>query len=504
MAGTPVPHARRQTRMITQSARYQPGQFVLAKHPLFFCLVLALLTRLPVALFDNNFVAPDEIVQYIGQAHRLVYGSGPVPWEFQVGLRSWLIPGVLAGPVWLAKALGGSPHAGIVLVKVLLCFPSLSIVWCAFQWGRIYHGVRGACIAGGLAALWPDLWLMAPHALEEALSAYTLVPAAYFASRVRQAGATRHVLAAGSLLGLSFVLREQLAPAIAIIGIYLCWRNLRFWLLGVGIACVPVLLAGGLDWLTWGQPFRSFWLNIYLNAVVDVSSSTFGASPYSFYFLLLGFDWLWSSVPVLLFASRGARTLPFAALAALSILAEHSLIPHKEFRFIFPAIALIVPLVGLGLAASWPRFSKSERILSLLFLLSGPLVSPMTLLNLQMQTNAVRLYSELAQRHPCTVAVEVANGMFMPITPIFGTTDFANTPFAANADAIVAPEDTSSIPPSFIRQNCVKQDRGPVSAEKPRICYWIKPTGWCREKHRPPPFELIFPPAARRFIIDRH
>ena len=474
---------------------------LLETHPLAVCLTLALLTRLPVALFDNNFVAPDEIIQYIGQAHRLVYGSGPVPWEFQVGLRSWLIPGALAGPVWLAKAFGGSPHAGIVLVKVLLCFLSLTIVWCSFQWGRIYHGIKGGCIAGGVAALWPDLWLMAPHALEEALSAYALVPATYFATRARQGGTTTHVLAAGFLLGLSFVLREQLAPAIAIIGIYLCWRNIRFWLLGIGIACVPLLLAGGLDWLTWGQPFRSFWLNVYLNAVLGISSSSFGGSPPDFYPLMLLADWLWGIAGVLLFASRGARALPFVALAAISILAEHSLIPHKEFRFIFPAIALIIPLAGLGLAASWPRFSSSRRNVAVLFLLSGPFLSPLVLINLTMQTTAYQLSNELAQRHPCTVAVSIADSYFMPVTPIFGKTNFTNAQNAAQTDAIIAPKNIGGIPPGFVRQSCVARNRGPFSGSVPQICYWVKPSGWCQEAKPPPPFELIFPPAARRFII---
>ncbi|MDE2239400.1 MAG: mannosyltransferase, partial [Rhodospirillales bacterium] len=448
-------------------------------YPLAVCLALALAFRLPVALFDNNFAAPDEILQYLGQAHRLVYHSGPVPWEFQVGLRSWLIPGFLAGPVWLAKALGGSPPAGIVLVKALLCFCSLSIVWSSFQWGRMYHGLRGACIAGGLAAAWPDLWLMAPHALEEALSAYTLVPAAYFASQARESGATRHILAAGFLLGLTFVLREQLAPAIAIIGIHLCWRNTRSWLLGVGIACVPVLLAGGLDWLTWGQPFRSFWLNVYLNAIVGVSAGAFGAVPVGFYPLMLLVDWLWSMAGVFLFIFRSTRALRFVILAALVTIAEHSLIPHKEFRFIFPAIALTIPLVGLGVAASLPRLAKFERILAGLFLLSGPFLSPMLRTNLLMQTTAYQLSNELAQQHPCAVTIAILNGLFMPITPIFVGTHFTNAPYAAQTDAIIAPKDAVGIPPGFVRQSCVARNRGPFSGNAPQICYWIKRAGWC-------------------------
>ena len=39
---------------------------------------------------------PDEIYQTQEQAHRLVYGYGIVPWEFRDGVRSWILPGLLA------------------------------------------------------------------------------------------------------------------------------------------------------------------------------------------------------------------------------------------------------------------------------------------------------------------------------------------------------------------------------------------------------------------------
>ncbi|WP_298224903.1 glycosyltransferase family 39 protein [Acidocella sp.] len=465
------------------------------------CLLLALAIRLPVALFDHNFIAPDEIIQYLGQAHRLVYHHGPVPWEYQVGLRSWLIPGALAGPMWAVKALGGSPAEGVTLIKVLLCFLSLSIVLCAFQWGRLYHGAKGGLIAGGLAALWPDLWVMAPHALEEALSAYSLVPAAYFATRARQSNESRHILAAGFLLGLSFVLREQLAPAVAVIGLYLCGRNAKNWIMGVSIAFLPVLFVGGLDWLTWGQPFRSFWLNIYLNAILGVSYSSFGTEPPSFYALRFIADWLWSFVGVIFLAWRGAHALPMLAFAAIAIIAEHNLIPHKEFRFLFPAIALIVPLAGVGLGGILPGLSVTKRWWLGLFLLSGPFITPFTTYNLLTETTAYRLYAELAAQHPCVVAVGVANSHFMPIIPLFGTTDFTNIQNAARADAIVAPKEQPDIPPGFVRQSCISRDRIFAGKHPAQICYWVRATNWCKRTNPPAPLEFIFPPAARRFII---
>ena len=39
---------------------------------------------------------PDEVHQSLEQAHRLVFGYGFVPWEYQLGARSWILPGLLA------------------------------------------------------------------------------------------------------------------------------------------------------------------------------------------------------------------------------------------------------------------------------------------------------------------------------------------------------------------------------------------------------------------------
>ena len=58
--------------------------------------MLAIGLRLIPIIFVPSMVWADEIFQTSEQAHRLVYGSGLVPWEFQLGMRSWLLPGVIA------------------------------------------------------------------------------------------------------------------------------------------------------------------------------------------------------------------------------------------------------------------------------------------------------------------------------------------------------------------------------------------------------------------------
>nr|WP_295744736.1 mannosyltransferase [uncultured Acidocella sp.] len=472
------------------------GRSLLQARPLLVCCLLALALRLPLAIWGQNFISPDEIAQYLGEAHRLVYGQGPVPWEYQVGLRSWLLPGLLAGPMELAKLAQLSPYAGIVLVRILLCFASLSLVWAGFVWGRMAHGPRGGLIAGGLAALWPDLWLMAPHPLEEALAAYCLVPAACLANLKHSA---LHVLIGGFLLGLSFALREPLAPAIAIIGIALCGRSVRGWALGLGAAAFPVLLVGGLDWLSWGQPFRSFWLNIALNlALGRGASGLFSPSPPLLYFAGLALDWLWTLPLLLWLAWRGARLAPAAGLAALALILEHSLISHKEFRYIFPALALLVPLAGIGLAGL--RRARSVFLVTLL-LVSGPLRSPFLSQSLTLSRHAFALYHALAARHPRLVAVEYADTRFMPLAPLFGATAFTTLQGAAQADAIVAAASSPNIPPGFTRLLCVTRDLGAAGPANPRICAWTRTESALPVSGDVPPLQLAFPAAAQPFRI---
>src|SRR5664279_3379453 len=60
-------------------------------------LILGLAARTWIAIFFPGFDHPDENYQATEQAHRLLFGYGVVPWEFRIGARSWLLPGLVAG-----------------------------------------------------------------------------------------------------------------------------------------------------------------------------------------------------------------------------------------------------------------------------------------------------------------------------------------------------------------------------------------------------------------------
>jgi phosphatidylinositol glycan class B len=66
---------------------------------------------------------------------------------------------------------------------------------------------------------------------------------------------------------------------------------------------------------------------------------------------------------LLLLATLGAFRVPVLLVAAVIILATHSAIAHKEYRFIYPAVLLLTVLAGIGLAqiAGWARDWLIER-----------------------------------------------------------------------------------------------------------------------------------------------
>src|SRR5258706_4929444 len=76
------------------------------KRALIFLLVAAAGLRIWVANFQPNMIWADEIYQVVEPAHRLVYGTGLIAWEYVVGMRSWIFPGAIAAVLWLGRLFG--------------------------------------------------------------------------------------------------------------------------------------------------------------------------------------------------------------------------------------------------------------------------------------------------------------------------------------------------------------------------------------------------------------
>jgi hypothetical protein len=332
-----------------------PGERQLAWAGLCCLVVLAVALRLVPTVFVPSTNWADEIFQSTEQAHRLVYGYGLVPWEFQLGMRSWLLPAVVASLIELARLVGDGP--GYYLPAIATGFGLLASapVVCVFLWCRRAFGPAPACAAAAAVAVAPELVYFGARTLTEVAAAHLLVLACYLVAPGRRGASRRRLVVAGLLLGLTCLLRVQLVPAVAVVALWPVrggWAARLAALAGGGSAA----LAGGalLDWLTLDYPFASIWRNLVYNGFQAVGSDISTAAWYLYLFGELGV-WLSAAPFVLLLVGLGARRMPALSVAALVVIAVHSAIPHKEYRFIYPAVLLLMVLAAIGLAeaARW-------------------------------------------------------------------------------------------------------------------------------------------------------
>jgi hypothetical protein len=310
----------------------------------------ALAVRIAVAIFLPSIVHQDETFQYLEQGHRLVSGNGLIPWEYVVGARSWLFPGLIAGVIEMARAFGAGPDMAMLCIAVFMAVLSLSTVICGFLWGWRSGGLPAAVAAGTLNAFWFEIVYFSGHTLSEPLAANALAVGLYWVYPGFKQVSKKSLFVGGIFLGLAFILRPQLGPAIAVGVIAICGTEIRARYLPILLGAVlPVIASGVLDALTWDWPFQSLALNVWINVGQGVAAE-FSRAPFYQYLSLEVTYWSGAFALIVGLALYAGRRLPALLLVALTIFAVHTALSHKEYRFIYPALPLIMTLVGIGSA----------------------------------------------------------------------------------------------------------------------------------------------------------
>lgn len=323
-------------------------------------LGIAFALRLGSFCLLPNVHWPDEIFQAMEPAHRLVFGTGAVAWEWIVGARSWLLPGLIAVPMGVGRLFGDAPQAINLPVAIVLAAAGCAPVACAYGWGRRIDGRIGGLLAASVPAVWVDLVYLSCHSLAEVAAADCLPVALYLGlPRAGMPAARWRLNGAGALLGLTFAFRFHLGPALALAALGLCWRG--GWPGGRALlagASVPVLALGLLDWASWGAPFHSIAVNLWFNLAEGADYA--GRAPAATFIVLPLYLWGAGFVAVLFAAILGAIRLPLLGVVAIAIVATYSAFAHKEYRFIYPALVLVSILAGIGSADLLRRWREAR------------------------------------------------------------------------------------------------------------------------------------------------
>ncbi len=312
------------------------------------------------ASFWPSFHHPDELWQYLETTRHVTGAPWVRTWEAEAGIRSWLLPLILAGPMALGEAVAPGSQLGVLLARLICVAIALGGVVAVGSLGvRVSraHGIVALCVA----AIWFELVYYGARTLSEPIATAALLGAAAFGAR----GGRRDIVWAGLLLALGVAVRFHYGPAAFVLAIGIARRDPKRWLdlIAGGVAALAV---SGMAELAMGAPPLA-WIyhNLHHNLVAGRAAS-FGISPPWWY--VQGLWELWGlALPVLLgLAVLGARRYPLLLVAALVNLAVHSGIGHKELRFILLTDAVIVTLASIGSVDLLNRWSRTPRALATL------------------------------------------------------------------------------------------------------------------------------------------
>ena len=319
-------------------------------------LALAFAVRAAIALYGDFVLHPDEVMQYLEPAHRLVFGNGVTYWEFFYGARAWLVPGVVAGTLKVFDFIGlGEPVWYVSGVKLMFCAISLLIPVGMYFFARRHFGETSARVALVAGAFWYELVGFAHKPMTEFVATALLM--VLLALCVRPSvDRVRMVWVMAFVAVLIAAVRLQYAPfALLLLGVFFLRTDKKVQLV---VASGAFLLAVGVfDAVTWdGGLFHSYVTYFRFNSIH--SKMIAGKSPaYQYLWYLLIASIGLGSLCIIM-ALRAPRHYAWLLVLIAIVLIFHSIQPLKVYRFVFAVIPLWL-LLGADVVA---RASGNVRV----------------------------------------------------------------------------------------------------------------------------------------------
>ena len=291
-----------------------------------------------------DIVHPDELMQYLEQGNRLAIGQGVVPWEQRYGARNAVIPQLLAGPMALGHWLAPGTHLAMLLGRGVFAGLCLVGVWAAWRLGALTSRRHGV-IALLVAAVWWESVVYGDALLSESLGTALLMAGA--ALLLAERPSPRADVLTGLLLGLAVVVRLQYAVFAAVLVLAALRLEARRWRLVV-LGGLAALVLGGVSDLAAGRaPYGWVLVNWTMNIDHGRAAGFGTAGPLAYVAMLLERLGLVGLLVLGGAVLSGARYRPLVLAAGASLIA-HSLIGHKEYRFIWSTLYAALVLAAIA------------------------------------------------------------------------------------------------------------------------------------------------------------
>lgn len=314
---------------------------------LIIILISGLLLRIIISFISDCNYHFDEIFQYLEQVHRLVFGYGFIPWEYRFGVRSWIIPFFISIFLYPFKLLNiNNSVVYIQFIKIIFCIISLSQIYCSYFIGKKLFSEKVGLISAIFVSFWYEIVYFSSKATPEVIGGYCLIASITFLLGEKK---YKNAIFFGIFSGITLVIRFHFLPAIfCIFIIFLFFNDLKKNLIAFSSFIIIIFLAGLLDFFTWGGFFFSYYNYYILNKIYNISN-LFGIQPIEYYIGVL------TLISTGLFAISGILGIIrlkkswLLVLILFLIIVPHSFIPHKEYRFIFPCIILLLIILADGI-----------------------------------------------------------------------------------------------------------------------------------------------------------
>jgi len=344
--------------------KYKLTNLLTSKTLICFLFIIAFLERIIMAIIRSGYNHPHEIYRVLEPARKFIFGSSVSIYEFDLKMLSY-IPVLFHTIIIKALILSGVENP-LYQTKILrLFYASLSMITVYGLYFCLKKFTNKKWAASGLlyVVLWFPFSYWQIHLFENILVSNILFLLIIFYLVQENKLSFALNLFAGTLLGLMFFIRFQSAfiPILFLI-ITVLDRRYKAIIPAISGFIVALIAFGYIDSL-YGIPFlEAPFKNFDFNIMHSGATRNFGAQSPIYYFTHM-FKFYSPLIfiiliPAIYSGSFVAKRISFLALGYLLI---HTIIAHKEFRFIFPILP-ILPVIGI--AGLYHEREKIEQIIN--------------------------------------------------------------------------------------------------------------------------------------------
>ncbi|PKP50627.1 MAG: hypothetical protein CVT92_14250 [Bacteroidetes bacterium HGW-Bacteroidetes-1] len=337
----------------------------------FLIVVVSILIYFITAIHSHGYYHADEHYQLIEFAGIKSGTHTPeeLAWEYNAQLRPTLQPTIGVGVLYLLRAVGlNNPYNKALVFRLLTAFLALIVISIFVKNTLIQfsnHRLRGFYILFSYL-LWYIPFMSVRFSSETWAGLMFLLALAFIENKKY---VQNKLFLTGMILGLSFLFRFQMGFLIVCVFVWLFYINKISFsqLLKIFSGITSIILLGSvLD--SWFYEEIVFTPWNYFMSFFNTGGKSFGSEPWYYYFSrLLVAPTLFIGIPVLasiaiLLIKEPKNLFLWCFLVFIAI---HSLIPHKEVRFLFP-IVFLIPVILIKAYTHLSFFINRNRILHLL------------------------------------------------------------------------------------------------------------------------------------------